>query len=210
MTSHQSSSARGGNSGTTAHDWRLVMHLLRVACGECRNGEMVEEVSVQAAVQLIDYFKSQTVRVHAAMSRKTELPEADRALVEAVEKLVVANGDRWAGNAKTLLEQLGPHAGEAVNLPRWPTSAEAMGHAIRRVAGHLAKDHRIKVTPPCPHGQDTHHLYRQATAQTAQTAHRQRNIFRPNDLRHGRFWAVAKPNRPNRPGGYRESGGSGG
>ena len=128
----------------------LVMHLLRVACGECVNAEMVEEVSVQAAVQLIDYFKSQTVRVHAAMSRKTELPEADRALVEAVAKLVVANGDRWAGNAKMLLEQLVPHAGEAVDLPRWPTSPEAMGHAIRRVAGHLAKDRRIKVNPPAP------------------------------------------------------------
>jgi hypothetical protein len=126
----------------------LVIHELRCACGECRNEEMVEEASVIAAAELIGYFKAHAVRVHAAMRGKTDLPEADAALVAAVAKLVTAENPRWAGNAKKLREDLGPHAGDARNLPRWPSSPEAMGHAIRRVAGHLAKDHGIKVTLP--------------------------------------------------------------
>jgi hypothetical protein len=128
----------------------LVIHELRVACEECRNEEMVEEASVLAAVQLVDYFKSHAIRVHAAMSAKADLPEADAALVEAVEKLVAASGGRWSGTAKQLLADLTPHAGGAVNLPRWPASPEAMGRSIRRVAGHLVKDRAVRVTLPLP------------------------------------------------------------
>jgi hypothetical protein len=128
----------------------LVVHELRVACGDCHNEEMVEEVSVQAAAQLVAYLKSHASRVHFAMAAKTELPEADAALVEAVEKLVVASGGRWSGNAQKLLADLTPHAGDAVNLPRWPASPEAMGRSIRRVAGHLLKDRAIRVSLPLP------------------------------------------------------------
>jgi hypothetical protein len=128
----------------------LVMHELRWACGECRSEEMVEEVSVQAAVELVGYLKAMATRVHAAMSAKTDLPEADAALVAAVEKLVTASGGRWAGNSRKLLTDLAPHAGAAVNLARWPSSPETMGHAIRRVAGHLVKDRGIQVSLPPP------------------------------------------------------------
>jgi hypothetical protein len=101
-------------------------------------------------VELVNYFKAQAVRVHAAMSARANLTEADGALVEAVEKLVAANAGRWAGNSKKLRADLAPHAGAAVNLPRWPSSPEAMGHAIRRVARHLAKDRGVQVSLPPP------------------------------------------------------------
>jgi hypothetical protein len=126
----------------------LVIHELRCACGECHSEEMVEEVSVQAAAELVCYFRSHAIRVHAAMAAKTELTEADAALVEAVEKLVVASDGRWSGNSQKLLADLTPHAGEALKLPRWPTSPAGMGHAIRRVAGHLTKGRGICVTLP--------------------------------------------------------------
>jgi len=128
----------------------LIIHEARYACGETRAEAMVDEASVWAAARLVDYFKTHVIRVHAMMGSKTQLPEADAALVEAVTKLVAASSGRWCGSAKGLRADITPHAGTAVELPRWPQSNEAMGHAIRRIAGHLHTTSAIKVTPPPP------------------------------------------------------------
>jgi hypothetical protein len=126
----------------------LIMHEMRVACEECRDEDLVGEESILAAAELIDYFKSQAARVHAAMLAKPTLSEADMAVVESVDKLVPPDKPCWSGNSSKLLNDLTPLAGNAVNLPRWPQSPETMGHAIRRVAGHLATSRGITVTIP--------------------------------------------------------------
>jgi hypothetical protein len=128
----------------------LVLHEARFACSETASEEMVDEASMRGAVELVAYFKTHAVRVHAMMAAKTQLPESDAALVKAVQGLLTASGGCWRGSAQRLREDLAPHAGAAVELPRWPQSNEAMGHAIRRVAGHLSTSLRVKVIPPPP------------------------------------------------------------
>lgn len=66
----------------------LIVHLLRVACDECPEGD-VDAESVRRAVLLVGYFKDHARRVHA---RLTEQP-ADRR-VELARRWIEAQGGR--------------------------------------------------------------------------------------------------------------------
>jgi hypothetical protein len=129
----------------------LILHELRVACGEPITEEMADEDSVCAAAALIDYFKSHALRVRAAMGFAPQHSEVDAALIEALVKLFAASGGHWQGTSSALLQGVNAHAGSNPgNLANWPGSPESMGRAIRRLAPGLAEEKGIQVVLPSP------------------------------------------------------------
>lgn len=128
----------------------LILHELRVACGECADEECADEVSAQGAVALVDYFKTHALRVRALIGSGQVLAEGKGALITAIAQLVGEHGGRWHGTSSELLEGLRRSRGESGEVDWLPERPESMGRAVRRLAAALENEKRIHVELPGP------------------------------------------------------------
>ena len=127
----------------------LILQLLREACGEA-DGGAVDEVSLEGAVSLTDYFLAHAERVRAAMAgggpATRDQDAADGRLLDALGRWVDRSGGRWEGTASDLRQGLASLVDQAVfESPGWPADASALSRALRRLSAPVLEAARVTI-----------------------------------------------------------------